>query len=250
MNDFRGGTRRSGRRPNVVWKNQEKMEESNMLIGKIIVDKGINKKEVLSTIRKGWNLNETVDVVDLGEEAFVFTFTEMKDKCRLLKGRPWTIDGSLMSIQEWSEFKVLNEVSFDRTPVWVQFHNVPLRILEFEENVWNMGNSVGDLVWYERPKTEGKYTRCFARARVLIDIRRPLTHGFWTARPDGSEIWISVKYERLQSFCYKCSLIGHDSKTCRKEFVINQKGERVYGPWTVTGVERDKEEALIQYDKN
>lgn len=78
-----------------------------------------------------------------------------------------------MRIQEWSEFMVTSEVSFGKTQIWVQFHNLHLGLLEEEENIQNMGGLVGTVVWYERPKREGKFNRSFDRVRVLIDVNTP-----------------------------------------------------------------------------
>ncbi|KAI9113884.1 hypothetical protein K1719_015135 [Acacia pycnantha] len=44
--------------------------------------------------------------------------------------------------------------------------------------------------------------RSFLRARVILDSQKPLAHGFWIPKPDGCHVWISIRYEKLQSFCY------------------------------------------------
>lgn len=76
----------------------------------------------------------------------LFSFEKDCDKKRFMRGRPWAVQGFIMSIQEWSKFMVAEEVSFDKIPFWVHFHNIPLDVLEEEENIQNMGNLVGDLV--------------------------------------------------------------------------------------------------------
>lgn len=124
---------------------------------------------------------------------------------------------------------VLKEVSFDKSPFWVQFHNLPLGILEGEENVQNMGNMIGELVWYEKPKVQERFIRSYGSARVLINVNHPLVAGFWMDRPDKSEVWVSVKYERLLSFCYKCGMLGHDFKMCSKEIAKDDRGNDYLG---------------------
>lgn len=44
---------------------------------------------------------------------------------------------------------------------------------------------------------------------------------------------MAVKYERLQSFCFKCGIIGHDFKGCDKDVAIDEDGVRMYGTWLV-----------------
>lgn len=221
--------------------------ESRMLIGKILSDKNINKKAVVTTIRKGWNLGEDTEIMEMKDDSLVFSFPTMKDKERMLRGRPWTFQGAIMSIQEWSEYMVVDDVSFDKIPFWVQFHNLPLGLLEEEVNVQNMGELVGELVWYEKPKLNGKFNRSYGRARVLIDVKEPLVAGFHVERPGLPAIWVSVKYERLQAFCFKCGKMGHDFRGCKEPVTEDEKGERLYGAWMTTAAEKDVEEALVKF---
>ncbi|KAI9095395.1 hypothetical protein K1719_026429 [Acacia pycnantha] len=45
-----------------------------------------------------------------------------------------------------------------------------------------------------------------------VDIREPLISGLWVPRPHRDKIWVTMKYERLQNYCYDCGRIGHDSR--------------------------------------
>ena len=53
----------------------------------------------------------------------------------------------------------------------------------------------------------------YIRARVLIDIRRPLKRGFKLMGEGESFTWIQFKYERLANFCYCCGRLGHERDT-------------------------------------
>ncbi|KAL7171736.1 hypothetical protein ACSBR2_036408 [Camellia fascicularis] len=55
---------------------------------------------------------------------------------------------------------------------------------------------------------------------------------------EASEIWVSLKYERLSNFCYDSGQIGHDHNSCK--FVTSEIGRLVgYGPDLRTGVARN-----------
>lgn len=59
-----------------------------------------------------------------------------------------------------------------------------------------------------------------------MNIELPLITGFWVPRPGLPKVWVSVKYEKLQIFCYGYGRIGHDMKSCRAEKLM----ERRFGP--------------------
>ncbi|KAF7838884.1 reverse transcriptase [Senna tora] len=99
-------------------------------------------------------------------------------------------------------------------------------------NVIRMGSKVGEVLIIEDLVVNGRLIRSFARARVLIDLDKPLVAGFWVPRPQMSSIWISVKYEKLHQFCYKCGCVGHDFKvykTLRR--AMGNDGKPLYGEW-------------------
>ena len=49
---------------------------------------------------------------------------------------------------------------------------------------------------------------------MIIDISQPLCRGQQVSFEDGSEGWISFKYERLPNVCYWCGRLTHDEKNC------------------------------------
>lgn len=60
-------------------------------------------------------------------------------------------------------------------------------------------------------------------------------------------MWVSIKYERLQSFCYKCGVVGHDFKGCNKEVAVDEKGNRVYGAWIIAQAQKDLEASMTKF---
>ena len=49
---------------------------------------------------------------------------------------------------------------------------------------------------------------------MLITLSKPLKLGFWLPKGNIEPSWIKFKYERLQHFCYRCGLIGHEQREC------------------------------------
>ena len=47
---------------------------------------------------------------------------------------------------------------------------------------------------------------------------------------EGEKVWVTFKYERLPTVCYRCGRLGHDDKHCdAKE--PRQTTEYQYGDW-------------------
>jgi hypothetical protein len=47
-------------------------------------------------------------------------------------------------------------------------------------------------------------------------------------------IWVSLKYEKLPTFCYHCDILGHSERECRETEKMgrdNGGNTKAYGPW-------------------
>ncbi|CAH9086024.1 unnamed protein product [Cuscuta europaea] len=54
----------------------------------------------------------------------------------------------------------------------------------------------------------------------------------------GVPIWIDLKYERLQHFCFICGLMSHTDRMCPKRFAFAEEGKEEYGSWLHAGNRR------------
>lgn len=89
-------------------------------------------------------------------------------------------------------------------------------------NAVNLGKSLGKVVAFEDLVENDKISWIFFRVRVSIDLINPLVDGIWILHLNGSKIWVNIKYEKLQSFCYNCG-IGRMMSTV-------EEGNEKYGP--------------------
>ncbi|KAI9084151.1 hypothetical protein K1719_033822 [Acacia pycnantha] len=152
------GTNSSGRRHtravHLNLSSPVNVQKGRTLVGRLETDKNLNRGIVISMIKKGWGLDKDTKIHELPDNnAFLFRFPKQDDYIRILKGRPWLIQGALLNIQHWDEFTVFHEVDFKWCPFWIQFHGLP-HIAFNSENVITLGNTVGRVVMYEAPKED------------------------------------------------------------------------------------------------
>lgn len=70
------------------------------LVGKIFTSKNLNTTAVITMIKKGWLIDEDLEVhvLDSSQLIFRFRFRNAKDYVRILKERPWSIQGFLLNL--------------------------------------------------------------------------------------------------------------------------------------------------------
>ncbi|KAF7811508.1 reverse transcriptase [Senna tora] len=111
------------------------------LVGKLLTEKQVNKNTAISMIKKGWNVQEDVSIMEVGNNTFLFSFANLEDYNRVNKGRPWTILGSLLNIQRCSSnvIRVGSRVG-DRGCLCWRVYGFPSLVLPGLAKVWVSGN--------------------------------------------------------------------------------------------------------------
>lgn len=235
----------------VEWSNAEELEsKSCSLIGRLMSSKAVNRNMMKNMLLKGWNVKD-LKVSELENNIFFFAFSCEKDRSRILRNRPWTVTGILLLVQEWNVLLPICDVQWKFCPYWIQFHGLPLGGLS-SKNAGILGGKIGDVLEVENPFVDGKLRRDFLRARVLVDIMKPLLCGLWIPRPSMEKVWISCKYEKLQIFCYKCGCVDHDFRVCKKRRAMlnDESGSPRYGSWLGVPPLRSRVEMVQNEDAN
>lgn len=125
----------------------------------------------------------------------------------------------------------IHEVMYSYSPFWIQIHGVPLEGFS-EENARRIAGKVGEVEKVENPIWNNQIVRGFMRAKVIVDLTKPLATGFWIPRKEFPNAWAMIYYEKLQDYCYKCGRLGHARKECQEEMVmaIQNPNKPRYGP--------------------
>lgn len=66
----------------------------------------------------------------MGENLFIFIFSNSIDRRRVLQGRPWLLGKLLIIIREIDSDKQLGLIPFHQSPFWVKVRNLPLNRMD------------------------------------------------------------------------------------------------------------------------
>lgn len=134
---------------------------------------------------------------------------------------PWHFDQHLLVLKKIGSVEQSSTIKFDSTPLWVRLYDMPM-VARTESTVRSICEKIGKVVEIDSLTMEG-FSRSI-RVRVLINLNKPLMRGVKIVIPNVNPLWISIKYERLPSFCYIYRYISHLKRDCE---VIDAKDEYI-----------------------
>ena len=204
------------------------------LIGKILALRSFNSMLIQEMVSKAWNLKGSIKTNIVGKNLFTFSFENTEDLHYAYSRHPWTIKGAHLILREWKPHLSWDEYDFTTSALWTQVHGLPAAWLS-EESLKRIGKKVGKVIESEFKEGGLIQHQRFTRLRVEVDITRPLMPGFFLPRPGLNDLWISMKYEKLPEFCFRCGVIGHDYRFCgsTQTKLTNQFGMKfnAFGRW-------------------
>lgn len=179
------------------------------LVGKVLTTQTLNKAAIKEIMSKCWNLYPDLHITELGKTLYLFSFSSEEHTKDVMRHVPSFVMNHLLSLQFCLPEVPPQELDFDFNSFWIQVHNVPQEYLNCQ-NVSAILNKIGTVQEVEDPLYEGR----LMRARVSLDVTKPLPVGCWIPRADLPKIWVIYRYEWLQDLCLNCGLLGHEEKHC------------------------------------
>ncbi|KAL5833627.1 hypothetical protein ACOSQ3_017301 [Xanthoceras sorbifolium] len=110
------------------------------LVGKLCMNRMVNRDAFRMIIPRIWKLTQDVDIEVIGANIFVFSFACLMDRRRVLGG-----GGGGGDHGEPAGTGELTKMRFDRVMFWIQIHNTPLLCMN-KETCFFLGSLIGEVV--------------------------------------------------------------------------------------------------------
>ncbi|KAL5566495.1 hypothetical protein UlMin_029659 [Ulmus minor] len=188
-----------------------------MAAGRVISQKFFSKNAVHRILDRAWTTKASwaIEEVDRSERnVFRFIFNLKEDRKKIIDRGPWFLNKDLLILKEWDPNYALHSISLNTTPIWAHIYGIPLAFMS-RENIWKIGEKAGGVLQFDL-KEHTKW-KPFVKAQLDIRVDNPLFPGFYLPMKKCSPIWIQVKYERIQDFCFCCGRLEHDRASCSEE---------------------------------
>lgn len=116
-------------------------KEKFCLMGKIMVDKRINKDAFKVTMIKVWKFARDIRIFEVGANLFLFELCPEQVLKHVWEGKPWLFDQQLICLQYFDGFSSPTNLVFNHAFLWVQLHDMPLCCLNY-----TVGAQIGKVI--------------------------------------------------------------------------------------------------------
>ncbi|CAO2039933.1 unnamed protein product [Urochloa humidicola] len=200
------------------------------VIGKVISPTTIHITTTDGAMRPAWGNPFGLRLRTVGERVenlFIAEFGCLEDKLRALNGSPWMVGKHAVILREYDETLKPSDVSFARMELWVHILDLPFGWMNVKRAT-RAAELIGEVVKIDAGH-DGKISGAYARARVAVEIDKPLRRGVLlkTDRTKPPE-WYKIQYEKLPFYCYSCGLLGHTDLLCPNPAPRNAHGKLPY----------------------
>ncbi|OMO77364.1 hypothetical protein COLO4_25222 [Corchorus olitorius] len=163
-----------------------------IVVGKLIIDKNLNKAGVMAILRNIWPEKEAPAIGEVGMNTYSISFSSQEVMMKALEGNPWSIMGYCLNLKKWSANTPVAQLDFKGIQFWIQIHNLPRELLT-KQNGEKIRKMLGEVLKVEEPRGRFALNRGFLQLRIIVDSEKPLTPGFWFPSQDGEKRWADIK---------------------------------------------------------
>ncbi|KAM0917308.1 hypothetical protein ACQ4PT_009593 [Festuca glaucescens] len=184
-----------------------------LAVGVLLSVIAITSKQLINYMRNIWKVRRTLETNQYADKHFVIEFSEEGDLEHVICGGLWRYKDDAVLVRKVKEGEDPETAQFDAVPIWVQYKGIPFYLLT-KALARDLGRRTGEFICIDN-NARGDICDKILRARVLMPLGRPLLRGIPIEDEfTDEEVMVSLRYERLPTFCLFCGLIGHNKQNC------------------------------------
>ncbi|KAJ4847899.1 hypothetical protein Tsubulata_039500 [Turnera subulata] len=178
-----------------LWKDDEVLSEaaSPVQVGRLVADfKRFSTRVIAEGLTRIWNLRQQVKVSEVQDNTFVFHFSSIAEKERVIAGSPWSFGGFMLCLKEWPTSVELEAVEFDHVEMWVQVFGLPPNQMTRRKAAM-IGTLFASIVEVDLPLENSPFWGKFFKMKVMVGTANPLPTGFLNKSQGDSASWVSFQ---------------------------------------------------------
>lgn len=199
-------------------------------VGRFLTDKNIKSLTMKNVMAAVWRPVKGMRVKTIKPNLFLFQFFHDRDIQRVIKGGPWSFENQPLLCKRLQVGDQPAKVPLFTIEFWVQVYDLPCDFMS-EKVDKHVGNYIGVFVESD-PNNFGGFWKSYMRVRVAMDVRYPLKRKMKLKKAGGEWVWVTFEYERLNTFCFYCGILGHNEEFCPNSYKDDDSPvAKVYGSW-------------------
>lgn len=177
-----------------------------------------------------WRPCKGVLIKEVDINLYVFQFYHEIDIKRVIEGSSWSFNRKALIIARMKEGDIPRAMNLHTMDLWVQIHELRPGFMT-EKVIQEVGNYIGTFV-HSCPSNFTGGWKEYLRARITVDLSKPLKRRMKVRKTGNEWFWIVFKYENIPTFCFICGIIGHSDKFCSRLFDTPENEIiKPYGSW-------------------
>lgn len=145
------------------------------LVGRLGVPKRVNKEAFKSLLTRIWRTGGDIFFKEINENLWLFEFEDEKDCNKVLEGRSWSYDRTILIIEAIEGKKPPSQMKLHYILIWIQIHDMPLECMNIGVGM-KIGDSLGPVQEVAVADDDVGWGH-YLRIRVVLDLYKPLERG-------------------------------------------------------------------------